>query len=273
MDPEFNPFNPGAGTKPPELAGRGHIVADAKTAIARLSSGKHDKSQLLLGLRGVGKTVLLNIIAEIAEGRKLQAAFIEAPEDRTFLEKFVPQIRKTLLQIDRIAKLRAALAEARIALRNFASVFKIKAGEVEVGVTPELGVADSGDLTTDLTDLMVATAKAAQSASTGIVLLIDEVQYLSSEELSALIVALHRVSQLSLPGPHASGDIAKAMGQPVQHAAPIRGELIAKGMIYSPAYGRTAFTVPMFDGYLRRVVLKLDSPPPRRAAKAARKKN
>ncbi len=397
MDPGKNPFSPGAGNPPPELAGREDILDEARTTVGRIAEGRHSRSQLLLGLRGVGKTVLLNEIEKMAEEKKALPAVIEAPETKNFLEKLAPQLRKVILKFDRIAALKQHANAARVALRNFASVFKLKFSEIEVGIQPESGVADSGDLGTDLTDLLLLVAQAAAHGKTAVVLLVDEVQYLSTEELTALIVALHRISQKNLPlvmfgaglpqlaglageaksyaerlfdypdvgalekdaaseairlpvekagakiektalakivrdtqgypfflqewgyqawntapaktitsddvaaankaaikrldrgffrvrldrmtpreqeymramaelgaGPHRSGDIASKLGIGVRTAAPLRNTLIQKGMIYSPAHGDTAFTVPMFDAYLRRAILTLDDGAPSR---------
>jgi DNA-binding CsgD family transcriptional regulator len=401
MDPSKNPFSPGAGNPPPELAGRKDILDEAKTTISRIADGRHSRSQLLLGLRGVGKTVLLNEIEAMAEDKSIITAVIEAPETRDFLEKLAVQLRKVILKLDRVAALKKYANEARIALRNFASAFMLKVGEVELSVQPEPGVADSGDLGTDLTDLLLLVAQAAAKGNSAVVLLVDEVQYLSAEELTATIVALHRISQKNLPlvmfgaglpqlaglageaksyaerlfdypgvgalekqaaadairrpvekagariepaamtkilketqgypfflqewgyqawnlaatrtitaadvtaaskaaikrldrgffrvrldrmtpreqeymramaelgpGPHRSGDIAKKLGISVRTAAPLRNTLIEKGMIYSPAHGDTAFTVPMFDAFLRRAILRLeDGNKPKKKAK------
>lgn len=407
MDPVKNPFNPGAGGRPPELVGRDDILQNAKTTIGQIAAGRYSRSQLLLGLRGVGKTVLLNEIKTMATSAKLQAAKVEAPANKRFLDKFVPQVRKLVLQFDQSAKTKAQINAALGAARNIASMFKLSAGGVDVSVSPMPGVADSGDLATDLTDLFVATGKAAASAKTGVILLIDELQYLATDDLSAVIVALHEVSQQNLPltvfgaglpqlavlaaeansyaerlfeypgvgpldkhesiaalrgpveeqgvkfetaalskivkvtegypfflqewgfqawnaappgiipasiipsvskaaitrldksffkgrfdrmtereqdyvramadlgsGAHRSGEIASAMGITISAAAPIRSALIGKGMIYSPSYGETAFTVPMYDGYLRRTILKLSSKPPakKRASTKAKKR-
>ncbi len=347
---------------------------------------------MLLGLRGVGKTVLLNEILSIAEKQKLRAFKIEATDKEPFLAKFAPRLRQTLLQVDRSARTKAQVNAALGALRNLVGTLKIKLQDVEFSVTPTPGVADSGDLSSDLTDLLVAVGRAAEAGKTGIAILIDEVQSLAATELSALIMALHEVSQRGLPvtvfgaglpqmaklateaksyaerlfeypplgpldakasaeairapieaarakieplalsrivkvtegypfflqewgyqawnlsptrtiagslipkvsraalsrldkgffrsridrmtereeayvsamaeigsGPYGSGEIARVMGVSVSDAAPIRQQLIKKGMIYSPARGETAFTVPMFDAYIRRTVLNFES--------------
>jgi hypothetical protein len=387
MDPATNPFAPGAGTTPPELAGREEIIAAATVALKRAAMGRPAKSQLLLGLRGVGKTVLLNRIAELAGQTGYLTVVLEAPESRALAEMLVPSLRRALLKLSGVAKSRNIANKTLRVLRAFASVFKVKYGELEIGVEAERGTADSGSLESDMPALLQLVAEAAKAAGQGVALFIDEVQYLSREDLSALIVSVHQIGQHQLPfivfgaglpqiaalageaksyaerlfdypaigplddaaarrairgplreewkdieeaalalivkrthgypyflqewgshawneaakspitlrdveratqralgaldtgffrvrldrlaprerdyvramaelgpGPHRSGAIAALLGIDVTVAAPLRAGLIRKGMIYSPAYGDTAFTVPMFDTFLKRVM-------------------
>ncbi len=405
MDPTKNPYAPGAGTRPPELAGRDQVLEDARVALVRVKAGRPAKSQMILGLRGVGKTVLLNWVEELAQREGYETVLVEAPENRRLPEILVPPLRSLLLRLDRSERARARTRTALRALRNFASVFRVSVGEMEVGIEPDPGTADSGNLESDLTDLLVAVAEAAKEAGTAVGLLIDEVQYLMSDDLAALIVAVHRISQRGLPltvfgaglpqlaglagetksyaerlfdypaigalepaaardaiqapahregveytsdaldfivqrtqgypyflqewgshswnaasrspitvadaerateraiqqldrgffrvrldrltprekqymramaelgpGPHRSGDIAAQMGLGVQTAAPLRQALIRKGMIYSPAHGDTAFTVPMFDEFMRRTVPYAPPTERKRATKGKRAK-
>lgn len=199
MDPVRNPFAPGAGSRPPELAGRESILSEASIAIQRAVIGKQNRSQMLLGLRGVGKTVLLNKIEEMAEGMGHLTSFIEAPEDRSLSELLVPKLNQILRKLSLTAQAKAKTHEALRALRSFASAFKLSYGEVTLSVDPEVGVADSGDLESDLPELFVRVGEAAKAAGKGWTLLIDEVQYLRSNDLAALIVALHKISQKELP--------------------------------------------------------------------------
>jgi hypothetical protein len=385
MDPVRNPFAPGAGSQPPELAGREEIIATADTALQRVLLGRPAQSQMLLGLRGVGKTVLLNKIEQIAEGHGYLTSFIEAPEDRKLVDLLYPKIHQVLRKLSLIEAAKTATHTAMRALRSFASAFKISVGDFEVAVDPEPGVADSGNLEYDLTELFLKVGEAAKAAGRGWALLIDEVQYLSPEELGALIVAIHRVNQKALPvllfgaglpaiaalsgdaksyaerlfifpkidalsnddavnairqpiaeegesieadllakivaltrgypyflqewgyqvwnaspqspidsscieaaekealrrldegffkvrierltpkekeyviamarlgaGPYRSSDVADMLGEKLTTLGPRRAQIIAKGMIYSPAHGDIAFTVPMFDEYLKR---------------------
>lgn len=199
MDPVRNPFAPGAGSQPPELAGRDEIIKNADIAIQRALLGKHDKSQILLGLRGAGKTVLLNKIEEIASDNRHITSFIEAPEDKSLPELLYPKLHQTIRKLSAIESAKTAAHHAMRALRGFASAFKISVGEVSISVDPEPGTADSGNLEYDLIDIFVRIGAAAKSADKAWSLFIDELQYLSEQELSALIVALHRVSQKRLP--------------------------------------------------------------------------
>jgi hypothetical protein len=389
MDRVRNPFAPGAGSQPPELAGREEIISAADTALQRVLLGRPAQSQMLLGLRGVGKTVLLNKIEQIAEGHGYLTSFIEAPEDRKLVDLLYPKIYQALRQLSLIEAARTATHNAMRALRSFASAFKIKVGDFEVAVDPEPGVADSGNLEYDITELFLRIGEAAKASGRGWALLIDEVQYLTIEELGALIVAMHRVNQKALPvllfgaglpaiaalsgdaksyaerlfifpkvdalpkedatnairqpiededesinddllgkiveltrgypyflqewgyqvwnaspkspiaidcidvaerealrrldegffkvridrltpkekeyviamarlgpGPYRSSDVAEVLGEKLTTLGPRRAQIIAKGMIYSPAHGDIAFTVPMFDEYLKRHWIK-----------------
>ena len=199
MDPVRNPFAPGAGSQPPELAGRDEIIEKAEIAIKRVLHGRQDKAQILLGLRGVGKTVLLNNIEQVAAENRHVTSFIEAPEKKRLVELLYPKMHQAIRQLSLVDAAKAAAHSALRALRGFASAFKIKIGDVSISVDPEKGVADSGNLEFDLSDIFVAIGEAAKSAGRGWTLLIDELQYLEEDELSALIVALHRINQKNLP--------------------------------------------------------------------------
>ncbi len=389
MHPNLNPFAPGAGTQPPELSGRGAILESASLAFTRVRSGRPARGQMLLGLRGVGKTVLLNRLAELAEVEGYLTVALEVPDGRRLAEMLVPALRSTLLKISRSEGARAAARRALGILRAFAGAFKVTVGDIEFGVNSEPGTADSGHLGTDLPELFVAVGLAAKEAGRPVALFVDELQYLVEEDLAALIVAVHAISQKGLPvilfgaglpqlaglagqaksyaerlfqfqnvgalndaaarsairtpveregveiteaalsvivektkgypyflqewasqawniarqspiqaedaeeatqqalqeldegffrvrfdrltprerdymramaelgaGPHRSGDVAQAAGMGVTNAAPLRSGLIRKGMIYSPLHGDTAFTVPLFDEFMKRVMPK-----------------
>jgi hypothetical protein len=381
MDPRLNPYAPGAGTPPPELAGRDDVIERAAIALDRIRAGRAARSFILYGLRGVGKTVLLNHMRLDAEARGIASVRIEAPEERSLPALLTPALRTALIRL--------RLQKALKALAGFAKALKIKYQDIEVGLDleAEAGLADSGDLDTDLADLMAIVGEAAAERGTAVVLFLDELQYVPEEQLAALIMALHNASQAQLPitmvaaglpqllakmgraksyaerlfefvnidrlddeaaaqalsipaqreavtftdpavreilkqtagypyflqewgkhswnvaqaspigiddarrateealaeldasffrvrfdrltpaekgyiramaelgaGPHRSGDIADQLGRKVTTVAPIRNALISKGMLYSPAHGDTAFTVPLFDAFMRRIM-------------------
>ncbi|MDX8455236.1 ATP-binding protein [Mesorhizobium sp. VK9D] len=201
MDPFANPFAPGAGSRPPELAGRDAILEAAKISCGRAINGRSARSLMLLGLRGTGKTVLLSEIGRIAEAEGLLVSKVEAPEETNLANLLYPEMRKVSRSLSGIEAAKHFASRALGGLRNFASVFNIEVAGVNVGVdpTPEPGLAESGDIQHDLPDLFGQIGRAAQAANKGWVLLIDEVQYLSQKDLSGLIVALHRMSQDGLP--------------------------------------------------------------------------
>jgi hypothetical protein len=199
MDPVRNPFAPGAGSRPPELAGRQAIIEDARVAIDRTLIGKPSRSQMFLGLRGVGKTVLLNAVENLARDRGHITSSIEAPESKPLGELLLPRLHQVLRKLSLIDNAKAKAHDALRALRSFASVFKFEYGDMSIAVDPEVGVADSGDLENDLPELFVRIGEAARAAGTAWTLLIDEVQYLNQKDLAALIVSLHKINQRSLP--------------------------------------------------------------------------
>ena len=199
MDPYRNPFAPGAGSRPPELAGRDNILEAGNISCGRAVQGKSARSIMLLGLRGTGKTVLLNEIGRNAERANLLISKVEAPERESLARLLYPEMRKVARSLSGVEAAKHLATRGLAGLRNFASLFKIDVAGVEVGVEPEPGLADTGDLQYDLPDLFNLIGKAAKAAGRGWILLIDEVQYLSEADLSALIVSLHRMAQEGLP--------------------------------------------------------------------------
>lgn len=389
MDPIRNPYAPGAGAPPPELAGRDALIEQVRIATERIRIGRQAKSVLMIGLRGVGKTVLLDRMRQVAEAAGMETVRIEAPEGRSLPAMLAPQLRLALLRLSRREKAKDLAHRALSALAGFAKSLKVKYADLEVGIDldPEPGLADNGDLEHDLQALLEAAARAAQADGTALVLFIDELQYVPEEQLASLVTALHRCAQQQVPvvlvgaglpqlpgqmgraksyaerlfafpfigpldataardaievpaaalgvryepaateaiikatagypyflqewgkhawdvaegspitladvecaarvvvaaldesffrvrfdrltlaekrylramaelgpGPHRSGDIAEALGRKVTAMGPIRAQLIEKGMVWSPNHGDTAFTVPMFDAYLRRIM-------------------
>jgi hypothetical protein len=203
MDPLENPFSPGAGSPPPELVGRDAILEQARIALHRLRAGRPAKSMILVGLRGVGKTVLLNRIRSIAEEGGFRALFVEAHENKPLPALLMPHLRQVLFSLDAMENVSEKVKRGFRVLRSFMTGLKAKAKvgdvELELGVNPETGTADSGDLEADLSELFVAVAEAAADREKAVAICIDELQYLSESELGALIMALHRVAQRALP--------------------------------------------------------------------------
>lgn len=343
----------------------------------------------MVGLRGVGKTVLLDRIRTDAEASGLHTLRVEAPEERSLPAILAPELRLALLRLSRVERASETARRALRGLAGFARALKMKYGDIEVGVDfdPEPGLADNGDLEHDLQALLEMAGLAAKGAGTALVLVIDELQYVEDEQLAALITALHRSAQRQIPvvlvgaglpqlrgkmgraksyaerlfdfpevgaldedaarlaiskpvegngaeittealdrvidetkrypyflqewgkhawdvaddspitgedvaaasqaaiaaldesffrvrfdrltpaekrylramaelgpGPHRSGDISKTLGLKVTSLGPTRGNLIAKGMVWSPSHGDTAFTVPLFDEFMRRIM-------------------
>jgi len=389
MDAILNPFAPGAGTQPPELAGRDELRETVRVAIERVRRGLSTKSVLMVGLRGVGKTVLLDRMRDTAEATDIQTMRIEAPENRSLPALLAPELRVALLRLSRNERAKELAARALRGLAGFAKALKVKYQDIEVGLDfdPEPGLADNGDLEHDLQALLETVGAAAREAGTALAIFIDELQYVPEIELAALITALHRTAQRRLPvvlvgaglpqlrgrmgeaksyaerlfdfpeigplaapaardaitkpaaangvavapkalerivqethgypyflqewgkhawdtaraspitlgdvaqasvtaiaaldesffrvrfdrltpvekkylramaelgpGPHRSGDIAQKLGRQVTSLGPTRNTLISKGMVWSPSHGDTAFTVPLFNKFMCRIM-------------------
>lgn len=203
MDPVRNPFAPSAGRRPPELAGRDDVLDDATTMCRRLILGRAARPMMLLGLRGTGKTVLLNEIKRIAEAEGILASRIEAPEEADLARLIIPELRKIMRSLSAVEAAKHLASKGLRGLRNLANGLNIQIGDIGIGIEganlPEPGLADSGDLQFDLPDLFEVLGDAAARAGKAWILLIDEVQYLNERDLAALIVALHRVSQTEKP--------------------------------------------------------------------------
>lgn len=393
MDPIKNPYSPGAGAPPPELVGRDPILEDARILLGRIRQKRPEKSLLLTGLRGVGKTVLLNEIEREARASGYRTIFVEAHEDKPLGVLLAPYLRQTLYELDRFAGAGDKAKRALRVLRGFLGALKVSYNDVELGldIDSEKGTADSGDLEIDLPNLLAAVGEAAEERDSALAVVIDEVQYFSARELGALIMAMHKIQQRRLPvvllgaglpilpglagesksyaerlfsfpdvgalsahdaakalrdpataagvdfdqdaldevyrltrgypyflqewgyqswnlassstisldivrratpavihrldtnffrvrfdrlapsekrflramaelgsDAHRTGDIAEALGVKVTSLGPVRAKLIRKGMIYSPAHGDMAFTVPLFAEFMRRA-MPLDS--------------
>jgi energy-coupling factor transporter ATP-binding protein EcfA2 len=202
MDPIKNPFSPGAGSPPPELVGRDPILEQARILFGRVKAKRPEKSMLLTGLRGVGKTVLLNAIDRIArEEAGYRTEVIEAHEGKELGPLLVPGLRSLLFELNRLSGIGDKVKRGLAVLRSFISSIQLKLGEMSLSldIEPETGKADSGDIEIDLPDLMIAIGEAAEDKKSAIAILIDEIQYFNQKELGALIMAMHKVQQRSLP--------------------------------------------------------------------------
>src|SRR5262249_16864792 len=155
-------FSPGAGAPPPELVGREAILEQARILLGRIKARRSEKSILLTGLRGVGKTVLLNEIERMAAQGNYQTLGLEAHEDKTLAALLLPPLRKLLFELDRVAGAGDKARRALAVLKSFMNGLKVQIGEIEIGldIDPERGAADSGDLESDLPNLFVAVAEA-----------------------------------------------------------------------------------------------------------------
>ncbi len=201
MDRTQNPFSPGAGAPPPELVGRDSLLEDAHVLMRRIKRKRPEKSMLLTGLRGVGKTVLLNEMQRMALKEEYRTISIEAHEGKALGPMIAPHLWKLLFELDRTAGFGNKVKRGLAVLRSFISALKITVNDVTIGldIEPERGTGDSGDLEVDLPNLFVAIAEAANERQSAIAIFIDEIQFLSKKELGALIMAMHKIQQLQLP--------------------------------------------------------------------------
>jgi hypothetical protein len=201
MDGILSPFNPGAGAAPPVLSGRDAIREDVRICIERLRIGRHSNAQLLVGLRGVGKTVLLERLLFDAEQQGAITVHLEAPEVKSLPASLALSLRVALLRMNRTQAAKDAVVRGLRALAGFVSGLKVTYGDIEVGLDypPEPGLADCGDLELDLCALLVEAGRAAQAAQTVLAIFIDELQGMPQRQLSSLLYALHRCAQYRLP--------------------------------------------------------------------------
>ncbi len=250
MNPVTNPFSPGAGTPPPELAGRDEIRETVRVVIARVRRGLPAKSVLMVGLRGVGKTVLLDRMRDDAEAAGVQTIRIEAPEGRSLPALLAPQLRQALLRLSRNEKAKDLAQRGLRALAGFAKALKVKYQDIEVGLDfdPEPGLADNADLEHDLQDLLEAAGAAARKADTALVLFVVELQYVQEKVLAALIMALHRTAQRRLPVVLVGAGLPQLrgrMGQAKSYAERLF-QFPEIGALLPPA-AKTAITKPAAD--------------------------
>jgi hypothetical protein len=187
--------------RPPELAGRRDLQETVRIAIERVRRGMPTKSLLMVGLRGVGKTVLLDQMRDDADESGIRTLRIEAPENRSLPSILAPELRQALLRLARDERAKDLAQRALRALAGFVKSLKVKYEDIEVGIDldPEPGLADNGDLEHDLQALLESAGAAARKAQTALGIFVDELQYVEEDEFAALITALHRTAQRSLP--------------------------------------------------------------------------
>lgn len=198
MDPVTNPYSPGAGTRPPALVGRDKQLHDAEVAMRRLLGGRDGRGQLLTGLRGVGKTVLLNEFERTAQRLGYAHTHVEVAEDGRLPALLASGLRRVLLQLDARRQAADRVRRALGVLKAF-SIRLPDGPEIGVDIDAIAGPADSGDLGQDLAGLFVEVGEVARDHDTGVLLTIDELHYVPLEVFSSLILGLHRASQLGLP--------------------------------------------------------------------------
>ena len=183
------------------MVGREDVMEQARVLFARVRRGRPEKSLLLTGLRGVGKTVLLNEMCRVAEDEGYLTLFLEAHEDKSLPEILAPRLRALLYRLDRIEGAKEKIRRGLAVLKSFIGSVKVTFDDLPVGldIDPEIGSADSGDIEMALPDLLSVVAEAALDRTASVAVFVDEIQYFGEKELSALIMAMHRIQQLRLP--------------------------------------------------------------------------
>lgn len=199
MDRLYNPFTPGAGALPPELAGRDAVLSEVRQSYLRAQMGLPSRSFLLLGLRGVGKTVLLKKMAMLASRDHFLVSEIASPQDARLANVLYPTMSQVLRQLSATAPAKDIASRGLKALRNFAALLSVPYDELEMGITPEPGVADTGHIEYDLVDMFLLIGQAVKAAQQVWILFLDEIHYLKDKDLAALIAALHKSAQKGLP--------------------------------------------------------------------------
>jgi len=252
MEHRTNPYTPGAGTSPPALTGRAAELGRFEGLLERLEAGLPEQSQIITGLRGVGKTVLLNSFRTTAATRGWATVDTEI-ETRTELGPLMTRMgRQALYRLDAPARWGALARRAATVLRSF-SLTVSPDGSLTIGanneVEPASGYGDSGHLADDLTELFLALGEAAREKERGVIFLLDEIQFLARGDLEALILACHKCAQRNLPVTLVAAglpQIPRLAGEAKSYAErlfkfPLIGELPeddAKAALSSPASAR-----------------------------------
>ena len=199
MDAAANPYSMGAGNPPPALTGRDAQEQQFRTLLARLGNGLSDRSMIVSGLRGVGKTVLLLEFESIAKDAEWTVPRpIEIKSDTDFRAELADAAYQALLQLSA----RKALGDRLKAFTGLLRSFKVGAsaeGSLEFSFDPDVVSGSTGDLERDLTYLFEELGQTARAHETGVVFLVDEMQFLARDELEAVAAAMHRMSQMTLP--------------------------------------------------------------------------
>jgi hypothetical protein len=200
VDPRLNPYTPNAGAKPPALVGRDDELEAFEILLARLQRGRAEQSLLVTGLRGVGKTVLLGAFQERAIAAGWVSVETEITRTTRFTDRMAHLTKRALLEIAPRERWKERARRAGRILQSFSLTVSTD-GSVSgsLDLEPLAGRADSGDLGEDLTDVLVALGEAAQDHERGVVMLMDEIQFLDEEPFEALIAALHKTVQRQLP--------------------------------------------------------------------------
>lgn len=184
---------------PPALAGRSDVVEDGKMLAARTSLGRYEKSLILVGLRGVGKTVLLKYLAESARVDGMVPVLVEMRNDPCDIEELSLRLKEALCLIDFKSRMKSVVNHAFAVLRNFVKTVSVNIGDVGVSVESAPAVGDSGNMEYDLSEVLLAAARAAKESKTAKGLYVDELQNLDAAALRGIIVALHHAAQDLLP--------------------------------------------------------------------------
>lgn len=191
-----NPYRPGAGTMPAYLAGRQKILHTATQYLDTIAYGYPARSVVFYGLRGVGKTVILSQIENLAIERDIPVEYMEIPEcDYSFQRAIALHVYKLLHQLSTKAVIKDYVDRALRLLKAFTIKYSIDDTDFELTLDPLAGNTDSGNLTNDVMELFLALGLATQKAGRGAVLLIDEIQFFTREHFEVLMQALHRVNQ------------------------------------------------------------------------------
>lgn len=198
MDALRNPYTPGAGARPPALTGRDPELEQFALLLGRLELGRPEQSLLITGLRGVGKTVLLDAFEGIAIERGWFASSSEITSDTRLAKVIATMTREALLDMSRMERVREGARRALSILKAFTITTGVGV-EIRLELDVEEGVADSGDLGRDLGDLLIEVGTIARDAEHGVVFLLDEVQFLERGDFEALIAGMHRSTRRQLP--------------------------------------------------------------------------